>query len=83
MKRVHFIVTMDCQENIPDRVVEWMAVNLAEYVSHEFGDDYDAESVKPAYDGPPLLDDGNVTVQVMGNERPHRDTSDTQTSAGL
>ena len=80
MKRMHFIVTMDCQNDIPDRVVEWMAVNLAEYVSHEFGDDYDAESVKPAYGGPPLLDDGNVTVQVS-NASPDRENLETQTSA--
>ena len=64
MKRVSITLTLDCRDNLPDHVLEWMGANVAEHASHEFADDYDEHFVRPSYVGPPLEDHGTVDVIV-------------------
>src|SRR5262245_28932501 len=66
MKRVVLMLTLECQDDVPPHVLEWMAGNVAEHAAHEFDDDYDPDWMEPPYEGPPLA--GGVTVAVDGVE---------------
>ena len=63
MKRATFIVTVDCRDDVPPHVLEWMAGNLRQHSESEFAVDYDPEFVDPPYEGPPLDWDGRIEVQ--------------------
>jgi len=64
MKRVIITLTLDCPDEIPGRVLDWMAGNLVDHVDHEFCTDYEPEWLEPEYVGPPL--DAIVDVAVNG-----------------
>src|SRR5262245_49320385 len=66
MKCVVITLTLECADDVPAHVLEWMAGNLAEHAAHEFDCDYEPEFSDPPYDGPPIA--GDVTVAVNGVE---------------
>jgi hypothetical protein len=59
---VSITVTVDCREDVPPHVIDWMAANLAEHAHQEFGDGYQAGFVSPAWDGPPLSPGATTTT---------------------
>ncbi len=63
MKRVAITITLDCPDDIPQHVIEWMAMNLLQHAEQEFDDDYDPKWVEPNYDGPPFAVAGTIDVQ--------------------
>ncbi len=67
MKRVTFLMQMDCRDDVPPHILEWMGDNLAEHAVHEFGDqDYDGEAFGfPEYLETPLCDGGAVSVALV------------------
>ena len=64
MKRVAITVLLECADDVPDHVVDWMADNLGEHAAQEFSNDYEPEWNDPPYDGPPLV--GLVSWTALG-----------------
>jgi len=80
MQRITVTIDIDCQDDIPDHVVEWMADNLADHAVQEFGNDYDPEWTD-GYEGPPLA--GPVTWAVEATTVPPWEGSLKRPSRGL
>ena len=57
MKQVVITLTLECADDVPPHVLEWMAGNLAEHASNEFLGDYEEEFVDPPYPNAPLETD--------------------------
>ena len=62
MIRVVITLTLDCRDDVPQHILRWMAENLVEHASREFGDYYDPAFVATSYPGPPLQ--GHVVATV-------------------
>jgi hypothetical protein len=59
VKPVTFIVTLECRDDVPQHVIEWIGANLADHAAQEFGQDFEPDWVDPPYEDAPL--DGGVT----------------------
>jgi hypothetical protein len=68
MKRVIITLTLECPDDLPVHVLDWMAGNLTEYAEREFRLHYDPQCVEPPFEGPPLARDGDVAVDVTAIE---------------
>lgn len=66
MKCVSIIVQIDCPDDIPEHVIEWMGDNLGEHAAHEFGRDYEPDWFD-GYEGPPVA--GHVVHAVRVHPR--------------
>ena len=55
MKPIVVTVSLECRDDVPERVLEWMAENLATHALHTFGFDYDYDPGGMEYDASPLL----------------------------
>jgi hypothetical protein len=53
MKPIVITVHLQCRDDVPVDVLNWMAENLAAHAAHEFGNGYDPEWT--GYDRSPLL----------------------------
>ena len=78
MKRVTISLILNCPDDIPPHVLAWMAGNLAEHATHEFGRCYNPEWTRvsqgfhqhEAYAGPPTDGGAEATVsEVIAVER--------------
>ena len=47
VQRVTVTITMDCREDLPARLLEWMRDELEDHAKHAFGGDYTPQSVAP------------------------------------
>jgi hypothetical protein len=57
-----FAVTLDCRDDVPQEVLDWMAANLTEHAEQEFGPrGYRPDFTDEQYPGPPLR--GAVVVK--------------------
>lgn len=76
MKCISITVDIDCPEDIPQHVVDWMGDNLGEHAAHEFGRDYCPEWTEnvreglPGFLGPLIA--GHVTHTVRTHSRSGR-----------
>ncbi len=62
-KDVRITVTFgSCCADVPVRVVEWMAENLAEHCDREFGEEDYRPEWNDGYEGPPLVYPVNYTL---------------------
>ena len=61
MKHVEITLRLEVRDDTPERVIELMEDNIAEYVSKEFADDWVPDFVSPPYEGPPT--DGCVYIR--------------------
>ncbi len=41
MKEVTITLTLQCRDDVPEHVLQWMAENLEEHAFHEFKSDYE------------------------------------------
>lgn len=64
MKRIAIMVTLDCHDDVPPQVIDWMAANLLQHAEQEFGNDFDSDFVGGRYERSPLPDDGAAFVDV-------------------
>ena len=65
MKRVAITVLLECADDVPERVIDWMAGNLADHASNEFGSDYEPEWNDPPYGGPPLVGHARANITIL------------------
>ena len=66
MRVITFELIVPCRDDVPDHVVEWMKASLTRHAESEFGSDYDASFVRPAYEGPPCVDGVHGYVRRAG-----------------
>lgn len=69
MKRIAFTITLECRDDVPPHVIEWMGDNLLEHALHEFDCDFEPEFVQPTYDKRPIAGDGEWDVSIAEVER--------------
>jgi hypothetical protein len=62
MKRITITLSLDCRDDVPPHILDWMCENLAEYRQNEFNHDYEPEWNDPPFDGPPLVGDVEVVA---------------------
>ena len=56
MKRINFTITLNCREDVPPDVIEWMAVSLLQHAETEFASDFDPAFVGHSYASTPIED---------------------------
>jgi hypothetical protein len=81
MRGVVIHLTLECADDVPPHVLDWMSGNLAEHAENEFGGDYEPEWTDPQYDGPPLL--GVASVTIDGVETDYVETRRRQWDAAM
>ncbi len=69
MTRVVVTLTLDCRNDVPVHILEWMAANLAQHAEHEFDEDYDPSFVRPRYIGPPLIGSVEARAKIIESSR--------------
>ena len=60
MKRVAITLTLECRDDVPEEVLQWMAANLVQHAERELTEDYEPDWHH--YQGPPLA--GRISVLV-------------------
>ena len=65
MKRIAITITLDCKDDTPKHVIDWMGDNLLEHAQHEFGKDFCDDWLDGDHTGPPLADRGESDVTIV------------------
>ncbi len=65
MKRIAITITLDCRDDTPKHVIDWMGDNLLEHARSEFGRDFHDDWLDGEHNGPPLADDGDLTSTIV------------------
>lgn len=65
MKRITITITLDCKDETPPHVIDWMADNLLEHARTEFGREFQDDWLDGEHAGPPLADDGESTSTLV------------------